>query len=222
MKKLSVLFVFLFMILVLSGCRAGAAVSGESVYSEPITAQLPNGDTDKSLVGTWGDIRGGEGDTLAATIYAFKANRTFEQTKVLRASSGSLGLNLLVKFAGGYQVSDDVLTMNYTRRYTSTDGGKNFKTEFLLSTSEWRYTFGVDGYGEYVEWTNTGSKDSDDNSETSASVHKYYKQSTDVVVGPQTSDIDRRILSKGKSGTGIVAMLLGAVAVAARYWRRAR
>ena len=149
----------------------------DSAIIEELREKARGGDAGTSvniehLVGTWADIHSSDDKSnAAAEIYVFKADMTFERTRMMKMSSGSTSIDVRVKFIGNYWVSDDVLTLETNRRYTSTDGGKTFKTEFLSSTSAWRCTLGTDEDGiEYLELTGIGG------SETETKAEKLYKQ----------------------------------------------
>ena len=135
----------------------------------------PTANNDQPFLGTWFDVIMSESNAMG-TIYTFKTNMSFDQTKVFKVSSANLIIDIFIIYGGNYHIQDDILTLDYFMKYISTDGGKTFKWEVFTSTSKWRYTFGADDIGEYVAWTNISDDNSGGDSEIPTGEHKYYKQ----------------------------------------------
>jgi len=119
---------------------------------------------EKQLVGKWS--RSVSGSITILDTYYFKNDGTFEEILTWN-SYGSMNQN---SYYGTYSISNGILYMNTLNRNANNAGWDGF-----WSKSQYKYSFGTDSEGAYVELTSLSYENSQgDKSGASTQSYKYY------------------------------------------------
>jgi len=121
---------------------------------------------EKQLVGEWRYGRV-SGSLVVVASYIFESDGTFKES-VYSNSSGSQRIN---NYYGTYSISNGVLYMNILNRNANNAGWDGF-----WSKNQYKYSFGTDANGVYVELTTISYENSQgDKGGASDNSFKYHK-----------------------------------------------